>query len=90
MIWDQAGFHTSDKVRLPPNVTLLPLPLYSPQLNPIEKLGQYLRQHDWSNRVYKNYDHLRQAARDAWQKVCLNPKKVKSICRANYIESAFI
>ena len=90
MIWDQAGFHTSDKVRIPPNVTLIPLPPYSPQLNPIEKLWQYLRQHYWSNRVYKNYDHLRQAAREAWQKVCLNPKKVKSICRAKYIESAFI
>ena len=90
MIWDQAGFHTSDKVRIPPNVTLIPLPPYSPQLNPIEKLWQYLRQHYWSNRVYKNYDHLRQAAREAWQKVCLNPKKVKSICRAMYIESAFI
>lgn len=89
LIWDQAGFHTSGKVRVPPNVTLVPLPPYSPQLNPIEKLWQYLRQHYWSNRIYDNYDHLRQAANDAWQRVCLKPKKVMSICRATYLKRAF-
>ena len=30
MIWDQAGFHTSKNVQLPDNVTLIPLPPYSP------------------------------------------------------------
>jgi transposase len=88
LIWDQAGFHTSDKVRIPPNVTLVPLPPYSPQLNPIEKLWQYLRQHHWSNRIYDNYDHLRKAANDAWHRVCLKPKKVKSICRTTYRANA--
>jgi len=89
LIWDQAGFHTSNKVRIPSNVTLVPLPAYSPQLNPIEKLWQYLRQHYWSNRVYDNYDQLRQATNDARKRVCLKPKKVKSICRATYLKHAF-
>jgi len=88
MIWDRAGFHTSHKVMVPENVTLVGLPPYSPQLNPIEKLWQYLRQHYWSNRVYEGYDHLRQAANHAWKKVCLNPTKIRTICRASYIESA--
>ena len=88
MIWDRAGFHTSHKVRVPENVTLVGLPPYSPQLNPIEKLWQYLRQHYWSNSVYEGYDHLRQAANHAWKKVCLNPTKIKTVCRASYIESA--
>lgn len=90
MIWDQAGFHTSDKVKLPKNVTLVSLPPYSPQLNPVEKLWQYLRQHYWSNRVYEDYEELRAAASQAWQKVCLDSKKVKSICRAKYVEGALI
>jgi len=90
LVWDQAGFHMSQKVEIPKNVTIIPLPPYSPQLNPIEKLWQYLRQHYWANRIYEGYDHLRQAANDAWQKVCLNPYKIKSICRTKYIESAFI
>ena len=90
MIWDRAGFHTSHKVTVPKNVTLIELPAYSPQLNPVEKLWQYLRQHYWSNRVYQGYDHLRQAANQAWKKVCLNPAKIKTVCRAGYIESAVI
>ena len=90
MIWDRAGFHTSRKVTVPKNVTLIELPAYSPQLNPIEKLWQYLRQHHWSNRVYEGYDHLRQAANHALKKVCLNPAKMKTVCRASYVESAVI
>ncbi len=66
------------------------LPPYSPQLNPIEKLWQYLRQHHWSNRVYEGYDHLRQALNHAWKEVCVKPKKIKAICRAKYIENTFI
>jgi transposase len=89
MIWDQAGFHNSKNVLLPDNVTLIPLPPYSPQLNPIEKLWQYLRKHYWSNRVYADYNALRVAAIDAWRKTCLDEEKVKSICRAKYVESEF-
>jgi transposase len=90
MIWDQAGFHTSHKVAVPKNVTLIALPPYSPQLNPIEKLWQYLRHHYWANRVYTGYNHLLQAAGQAWQMVCLDRPKIKSVCRAKYIENAVI
>jgi transposase len=90
MIWDQAGFHTCKNLKLPPNVTIIPLPPYSPQLNPVEKLWQYLRRHYWSNRVYKDYDALRLAAVEAWQNTCLDPSKIKSICRVKYVESEFI
>lgn len=90
LIWDQAGFHTSDKVQIPPNVTLIPLPPYSPQLNPVEKLWQYLRSHYWSNRIYKDYEALRIAVVQAWQRTCLDTSKIKSICRANYLKSEFI
>jgi transposase len=90
MIWDRAGFHTADSVRVPESVSIINLPPYSPQLNPIEKLWQYLRKHFWSNRVYADYDALRRAAIEAWQNTCLDKGKVKSICRANYVESEFI
>ena len=90
MIWDQAGFHTSALVKPPQNLTIVPLPPYSPQLNPVEKLWQYFRKHFWSNRVYDNYDALRFAAIESWQHTCLNKEKIKSICRAKYVESEFI
>ncbi len=33
------------------NVTLVSLPPYSPELNPVENLWHYLRSHHWSNRM---------------------------------------
>ena len=86
LIWDGAGFHRSGKLQVPPNVSLIELPPYSPQLNPIENLWHYLRSHHWSNRWYEDYDALMDAAIDAWRKAALVPERVKSVCRAPYLE----
>lgn len=86
LIWDRAGFHKSKELIIPENITIIELPAYSPELNPVENLWQYLRSHYWSNRSYKDYDALRQAACDAWQRVCLTDEMIKSICQADYIE----
>ncbi len=88
MVWDQAGFHTSKTVRIPDNITIVSLPAYSPELNPVENLWHYLRSHYWSNQTYADYDELRLAAIDAWQKAALNPELIQSVCRISY-DSAF-
>ena len=44
IIQDQAGFHLREgDARLPGNVRVLPLPPYSPELNPVEKLGDLVK-----------------------------------------------
>lgn len=86
IVWDQAGFHTSKDLKVPENVTIVPLPAYSPELNPVENLWHYLRSHYWANRSYDNYDDLRYAAIDAWQNAALNPGIVKSVCRTPYVQ----
>jgi transposase len=44
VIQDQAGFHLREgDPRLPANVRLVPLPPYSPELNPVEKLGDLVK-----------------------------------------------
>ncbi len=86
LIWDGAGFHRSGKLNVPANVSLIELPPYSPQLNPIENLWHYLRSHHWSNRWYQDYDALMEAAIDAWRKVALVPERIQSVCRAPYLE----
>ena len=88
MLWDGAGFHTSKRLQVPANITLLQLPPYSPELNPIENLWHYLKSHFWSNRTYDDYDELEQAALDAWQLAVLDPELMKTVCAAEYIESA--
>jgi transposase len=80
MILDQAGWHMAKALKVPANVTLIHLPPKSPQLNPTENLWHYLRSHYWSNRHYKTWDDLKQAAVDAWRRVCLVPELVKTVC----------
>ena len=88
MIWDRAGFHCAKNLQIPDNITILPLPPYSPELNPMENLWHYLRSHYWANQEYKDYDALSDAACDAWQKTCLDKDTIKTVCNAPYLERA--
>ena len=47
---------------MPSNASLIQLPPYSPELNPVENLWHYLRGHHWSNRLYRDYDALQEEA----------------------------
>ena len=67
VIADQAGFHLpAGDTRIPANLRLLPLPPYSPELNPVERFGGLLKA-AVSNRLHpslrKLEDHLIAAAR---------------------------
>jgi transposase len=85
LIWDRAGFHNGHEVVVPANLTIIELPPYAPELNPIENLWHYLRSHHWSLRVYRDYEALVDAAVAAWRAVCLVPKLIRSICAAPYV-----
>lgn len=88
MVWDGAGFHRSQHLKVPANVTLVTLPPYSPELNPIENLWHFLKSHHWSNRMYKDFEQLNQAAELAWKKVCLETETMKTVCNAPYAKRA--
>ena len=62
LIWDGAGYHTGGDLVVPGNVSLIQLPPYSPELNPVENLWHYLRSHHWSNREYEGYKGLQEEA----------------------------
>jgi transposase len=85
MIWDGAGFHTSKQLRVPTNITVVKLPPYSPELNPIENLWHYLKSHYWSNRAYADYAALETAAVQAWRLAVLDTDLVKTVCAAPYL-----
>jgi transposase len=65
MVWDGAGFHRSRHLQVPENITLVQLPPYSPELNPIENLWHFLKSHHWPNRAYEDYENLTTAAEQA-------------------------
>lgn len=84
LLWDGAGFHVSEELVVPSNVSLILLPPYAPELNPVENLWHYLRSHHWSNRCYRDHAALEAAAVEAVCAVCLDEGKVMSICAAPY------
>jgi transposase len=83
LIMDQAGWHKAKALKVPENITILYLPPYSPELNPVENLWGYLRSHYLSNRVFDNYDHLLDASAAAWQQ--LTPELLKTVCACHYL-----
>jgi len=85
LIWDQAGYHTTDKLKVPSNVSIIELPPRAPELNPVENLWHYLRDHYWANRAYADYEALRQAGVHAWHETCLSPEIIQTVCRAPYL-----
>jgi transposase len=58
LVLDGAGWHVATDLKIPPNITLPPLPPCRPELNPVERLSASLRSHYLSNRVYRDYNHL--------------------------------
>jgi transposase len=82
---DGAGWHQQGgKLRVPDNISLLPLPPYSPQLNPVENVWQFLRQNHLSNRVYDTYDAILHACCDAWNALVADPERITSIATRDW------
>lgn len=79
VVLDQAGWHTTGKLRVPENLSLLPLPPKSPELNPVENVWQFLRQNKLSNRTFGDYEAIVTAACDAWNSLLADPARITSI-----------
>jgi len=81
VVLDQAGWHTSPKLRVPENISLRPLPPYAPELNPVEQVWAYLRANFLSHRVWNSYGAIVDACCDAWNKLKSMPQRLASITR---------
>ena len=51
LLMDGAGWHKAKELKIPENITIITLPAYSPELNPVENIWQFLRQNYLSNRA---------------------------------------
>jgi len=81
LILDQAGWHTTGKLNIPSNITLLSLPPRSPELNPVENIWQFMRDNWLSNRIFKSEDEIVSICSDAWNRLIDKPWKIMSIGR---------
>jgi transposase len=80
LICDGAGWHqTGKKLRVPDNVTLLPLPPYAPELNPMENVWEYLRANKLCALVWNSYEAIVEACPKAWAFLINDPDRIRSI-----------
>lgn len=86
MVVDGAGWHTTRALVVPPNVTLVPLPPYSPQLNPMERVWLYLRDRFLSLRLLEDYDAIVDACCKAWNVVAEDAERIRSLCLYPWIK----
>ena len=79
LLLDQAAWHTSAKLAVPANITLVPLPPKCPELNPQENVWQFMRENWLSNRVFTCYDDLVDHCCRAWNKLTDQPWRIMSL-----------
>lgn len=79
VVLDQAGWHTGAALRVPPNLTLVPLPAYSPELNPIETVWPYLRDRHLSHRRFRALGAVVDACCAAWHRLRAAPGRIRSL-----------
>lgn len=79
LIVDQAAWHTSPKLAVPANITILPLPPRSPELNPVENVWQFMRNIWLSNRIFRTYDDIVDICCRAWNQLIDQPWRIMSL-----------
>ena len=80
LVCDSAGWHqTGGELELPNNIVLLPLAPYSPELNPMENVWEYLRGNKLSARVWDSYEAIVEACAEAWNFFVNDPDRIRSI-----------
>jgi len=82
---DRASWHTAKKLNIPKNISLLPQPPYSPELNSSEQIWQYLKEHYLANRCFDGYDDIVDSSVEAWNRLVSIPGKIKSLCSRSWM-----
>jgi hypothetical protein len=90
LLLDQAGWHDERALRVPENVTLLPLPSASPELNPVERIGLYLRERYLSHRVLDDYGAVLDAACKAWNRLLTETGRLQTLTAYPYLVTSEI
>jgi DDE superfamily endonuclease len=85
LLLDGAGWHQpGQRLSVPDNISLLPLPAYSPELNPVENIWQFLRSNFLSHRIWNTYEAILEACRDAWNKLMQMPEHLTSLTQRSW------
>ena len=89
LVLDGAGWHNGKSLRVQSNITLVPLPPYSPELNPVERVWLYLKERFLSLRLLNDYKAIVTAASRAWKRLCRQSGRLTSLTAYPWIMRAY-
>ena len=76
LVLDGAGWHTAKALTIPETICLLPLPPYSPELNPVEHLWDEVREKWFQNVVFQDMDAVEDRLVEALSALESDPTRV--------------
>ncbi len=82
---DGAGWHDERALTVPDNLTLVPLPAYSPELNPVERVWLYLRERFLSLRFLPDTEAIVETCCRACNALIAEPGRIRSLCAYPWI-----
>lgn len=85
VIMDGASWHADDIASELNNVSVMKLPPYSPELNPIEQVWSWLRQHYLANQSFTDYNDFVSKVCSAWNGFLECKDRVKKMCGRDWI-----
>jgi hypothetical protein len=88
MFLDGAGAHIAHDLSVPRNMHIEVLPPYSPELNPVEPMWDYVREHYFANRVFPTIGCVSRQLCDAFRDLDGAPQLVRSIAGFDWIMAA--
>lgn len=85
VIMDGASWHQEYLDEAFPNLSIIHIPPYSPELNPIEQVWSWMRQNEIANRTFKDYDDIVEKCSTAWNNFRSDINRVISLCSRSWI-----
>jgi len=85
LVLDGAGWHDERALTVPDNLMLVPLPAYSSELNPVERVCIYLRERFLSLRFLPDTEAIIQTCCHAWNALTADPDRIRSLCAYPWI-----
>ncbi|HIF9345311.1 IS630 family transposase [Photobacterium damselae] len=86
VIMDGAGWHTEDIADDFQNISIIKLPPYSPELNPIEQVWSWLRQHYLANQSFSDYEDIVSKVCSAWNSFLECSTRVTKMCSRRWAD----